>query len=131
MSEADMLAYGMLAANVCKGIRNDDETLVMKSLNALNDNDLVRVYSLAMNDISFDCDINNLEPSVRKAVKKRRLRFDQLYRELLSFRYKWKELEKQPESYTKYQTQMSLLGKDPKSYHEWCDIQVYFQVGIR
>lgn len=131
MSEAETLALGQLAIPICKGIRNDDETLVRECLASLNNEDLVRLYSLVMHEISCDIDIENLEPSVRSEHKRRRLRFVDMYKELQTFRYKWNLLEKQPEGYAKYQSKMSLMGRDPLTYHQWFELQSTLQSGIR
>ncbi len=131
MSEAEMLHYGTLCAAVCKGIRNDDEDSVKLIMKQLTDDELVRVYAMVTNQLSHDGDIKNLEPSVVRAVRMRRMLIQRWYKELSSFRYRWKLLSKQPEGYPKYQAQMALVGRDPMSYHQWCETQVYFQVGMR
>ena len=129
MSEAEEdLILARLVMPIRKGIRTHNETLVKYSLNQVTDDDLPKVYGCIVTELSHVIDIPNLEPSVQRTVKRDRLRFQELYSELQTFRFKWKQLEKLPEGYGKYQSMTALLGYDPKSWHDWTDHQTYLQL---
>lgn len=132
MSEAEeAFILARLVMPIRKGIRTHNETLVKCTLNRITDEDLPKVYGCIVTELSHVIDIPNLEPSVRLAVKRDRQRFKDLHSELQTFRFEWKELEKLPEGYNKYQSMIALLGRDPMSYHEWNERQEYLQLGNR
>ena len=128
---AELWQHSKTVASVCRGIRNSNDRAVRLILNRLDSASLIRVYSSALTELTYDVDKTNLEPSTRKLARQRRLTLQACFKEVHTFKSEWKRLAKQPDGYPKYQSQMCLMGKDPKSYHEWCDIQVNLQSGIR
>lgn len=128
---AELWRHSKTVASVCRGIRNHNASAVRLRLNSLDSASLIKVYSSALSELTRDVDKPCLEPSVRRLARRRRLLLQACFKDVHSFKSEWKRLAEQPDGYPKYQSQCVLLGKDPKTYHEWCDIQVTLQSGIR
>lgn len=122
MSGVDMTA-DFDAARVYKGILSGDTDLVDSLFRSIEPVKMYEVCAKVIHELSMGINTPMLDVFMKKTLYDKRGTVLKICTEISQFIERRKKVDSMEEGYPKHQATMVLYGKDPLTYHEWCDVQ--------
>ena len=129
MSEAEMTDFD--AARVRKGILSGDKDLVESLLRSIEPIEMYKVYAHVIHDISVSIHTPSLDIFMQNDLKEQRDMLRSVFTKVQDFLAERSKINRMVEGYPRHQAIMVLMGRDPLTYHQWCDVQVSLQLSGR
>jgi hypothetical protein len=122
MSEADMI-LNFDSARVSRGILSGDTDLVESLLRSIEPVQMYKVCASVVHELSVSINTPSLDVFMKKTLEDKRRSLLSICTDISKFIVERKKIDRMAEGYPKHQAMMVLLGRDPLSYHDWCDVQ--------
>lgn len=129
MSEANIVYFD--AARVSKGILSGDTDLVESLLRSIEPVKMYEVYARVIHDLSLSINTPSLDVFMKNDLMRQRDILRSIFNKVQNFIVERIKINHMEPGYPKHQAMMNLLGKDPLTYHQWCDVQVNLQESVR
>ena len=122
MSEAD-ISLDFDSARVRRGILSGDTDLVESLFRSIEPIEMYRVNANVIHDLSISINTPNLDVFMKNDLIQQREILRGIFSKVHKFVIERGKVDRMAEGYPKHQAMMVLLGRDPLSYHDWCDVQ--------
>ena len=122
MSEAD-ITLDFDSARVRRGILSGDTDLVESLFRSIEPIEMYRVNANVIHELSISINTPSLDVFMKNDLIQQREALREIFKKVHKFVIERGKIDRMAEGYPKHQAMMVLLGRDPLSYHDWCDVQ--------
>jgi hypothetical protein len=119
MSDIDMVRRGVEASRVWKGIRSSDKNMITNVMYDMESEDLLYAYGALRLELFNRSKVPHLDSVAKKLLDNYAMFLEECYMEIRLVRSVMEDACSLPDTYQTYQKQMTALGLDPDTYHEW------------